>query len=736
MTESQSSLTKNLNICSDEAIGLFVVIRRNGQDARSKLPWTSGKTKMVIGRHDDCDIRVQMPTVSRHQAILNFYPDLNKHKNSGAVTIMDQGNVNRTKLNNVELEKGKEHLLPHKGVITVGDRSLRFEYACGFTPDWNEHYKIKKEPNTSSLTRIANLETNKCMNQNEDATMDLSKLMNRIGGIKSEKNENKPTLTPILPPTSKYTSWRERRRKRVGLTGLTSMKTFDDPDISKDLNFDEASNNNELQVIKIEAVEPISAASPTENNHVGLDTVDENRIMETKHDASRSSNSSECPHISQTMKQNSNRKDSLENNEKKTSVDVNEDQNKMRKHGSNDKVNDDCAIETKHSYISNSITEENMKTESIPSSTHFDSVEISELKVNNVQKNYSTNKEEINYQNKEHKNATFDENNDNVKYAKKDERKLQKIVPHKCKSFMKSDTKKRLEALREKRKNIRSRINTEKKSNQSDAVDENLLTTSNDVFRVEQSNLRNRLRVLREKHMNQVESNISSCNDSKSKTNRISGMAKSFSNNKGIKDILSVKENYGDMSYDCKETHLWKADTELGHESPSSKDPIQKQDYLQLGLGTKIEKGNKTKINQVHDLTKQSALYEHLKNESRQIRRKSHKDKLTTTSKPLRKHLLQNKMKSLNFLDEVFSSPNNGQLIQSSKHAKFESIFSPESKDENVQTPCQKMNKQTYSSSYQHGLEKTSMVRMEELNAEYELGSIIDDNDFLITPTK
>ena len=74
-------------------------------------------------RHEDCDIRVQLPTVSRRHATLSV------DKKTMLVTILDHSSVNVTTVNNIAIA-GKT-VVNHGDKITFGDRSFRFEYAEG-----------------------------------------------------------------------------------------------------------------------------------------------------------------------------------------------------------------------------------------------------------------------------------------------------------------------------------------------------------------------------------------------------------------------------------------------------------------------------------------------------------------------------------------------------------------------------------------------------------------------------
>lgn len=108
-----------------QSVGSVVVICRSGKDGAT-LNWDSKKPGLLLGRHEDCDIRVQLPTVSRRHATLSYDPV------TGIVTLVDHSPVNPTQLNKKPTTGCM--VIHHGDTITVGDRSFRFEYAGKCTP--------------------------------------------------------------------------------------------------------------------------------------------------------------------------------------------------------------------------------------------------------------------------------------------------------------------------------------------------------------------------------------------------------------------------------------------------------------------------------------------------------------------------------------------------------------------------------------------------------------------------
>ena len=89
-------------------------------------------------RTDEADIRVNIPTVSRRQAVVRYRATTAEDGHAtepGAFTIANYGKVNPTLVDGVKVTpEGRELVLPHGAVFTVADRSFRVEYVWGRTP--------------------------------------------------------------------------------------------------------------------------------------------------------------------------------------------------------------------------------------------------------------------------------------------------------------------------------------------------------------------------------------------------------------------------------------------------------------------------------------------------------------------------------------------------------------------------------------------------------------------------
>ncbi|XP_030256711.1 proliferation marker protein Ki-67 isoform X3 [Sparus aurata] len=101
--------------------GKIVVIKRSGGDG-TEFPLTA---TCLFGRKPDCDIRIQLPQVSKEHCRI----DLNENKE---VVLTNLSSVNPTCVNGEALQQSER--LKHGDVITIIDRSFRFEYPPAPTP--------------------------------------------------------------------------------------------------------------------------------------------------------------------------------------------------------------------------------------------------------------------------------------------------------------------------------------------------------------------------------------------------------------------------------------------------------------------------------------------------------------------------------------------------------------------------------------------------------------------------
>uniref|UniRef100_A0A3P9JM20 Marker of proliferation Ki-67 n=1 Tax=Oryzias latipes TaxID=8090 RepID=A0A3P9JM20_ORYLA len=101
--------------------GKIVVIKRSGVDG-TEFPLTAS---CLFGRKPDCDIRIQLPQVSKEHCRI----DLNENKE---VILTNLSTANPTRVNGEVLAQSER--LKHGDTITIVDRSFRFEYPPAPTP--------------------------------------------------------------------------------------------------------------------------------------------------------------------------------------------------------------------------------------------------------------------------------------------------------------------------------------------------------------------------------------------------------------------------------------------------------------------------------------------------------------------------------------------------------------------------------------------------------------------------
>ncbi|XP_041734234.1 titin isoform X2 [Coregonus clupeaformis] len=111
--------------------GKIVVIKRSGGDG-TEFPLTAS---CLFGRKPDCDIRIQLPQVSKEHCRI----ELNENKE---VILTNLSSVNPTRVNGEVFQQSE--CLKHGDLITIIDRSFRFEYPPAPTPKKNRSSTASK----------------------------------------------------------------------------------------------------------------------------------------------------------------------------------------------------------------------------------------------------------------------------------------------------------------------------------------------------------------------------------------------------------------------------------------------------------------------------------------------------------------------------------------------------------------------------------------------------------------
>ncbi|XP_074088266.1 proliferation marker protein Ki-67 isoform X2 [Macrotis lagotis] len=119
-------------------VGYVVIVRRSGNDG-FRYPLT--QATCLLGRSAECDIRLQLPGVAKQQCKIEF----NQHLKEEAV-LTNLNSENPTLLNGITFCHPTK--LEHGDIITIFDRSFRFEYENGFQ---NEEKPRLSEPEAQEV---------------------------------------------------------------------------------------------------------------------------------------------------------------------------------------------------------------------------------------------------------------------------------------------------------------------------------------------------------------------------------------------------------------------------------------------------------------------------------------------------------------------------------------------------------------------------------------------------------
>ncbi|NXF40612.1 KI67 protein, partial [Nyctibius bracteatus] len=122
--------------------GHVIVIKRNGTDG-IKFPLTA--SSCLFGRKTECDIRIQLPQVSKEHCKI----EVNENKE---VILTNLSAVNPTQLNGRCFQQPVP--LEHGDVLTIIDRSFRFEYPLRSTPRRTH----SRSPRDRTLQQVAEVE--------------------------------------------------------------------------------------------------------------------------------------------------------------------------------------------------------------------------------------------------------------------------------------------------------------------------------------------------------------------------------------------------------------------------------------------------------------------------------------------------------------------------------------------------------------------------------------------------
>ncbi|CAM4707593.1 unnamed protein product [Leuciscus chuanchicus] len=120
-------------------LGKIVVIKRHGGGDGTEFPLTAS---CMFGRKLDCDIRIQLPQVSKEHCKI----ELNENKE---LILTNLSSVNPTRINGQVINQSER--LKHGDLITIIDRSFRFEYPPPKTPKKKRLSTVGKDKTVQAL---------------------------------------------------------------------------------------------------------------------------------------------------------------------------------------------------------------------------------------------------------------------------------------------------------------------------------------------------------------------------------------------------------------------------------------------------------------------------------------------------------------------------------------------------------------------------------------------------------
>ncbi|XP_048361751.1 proliferation marker protein Ki-67 isoform X1 [Sphaerodactylus townsendi] len=134
--------------------GKIVVIKRNGTDG-THFPLTVNSC--TFGRKNECDIRIQLPQVSKEHCKI----EVNENKEA---ILTNLSTVNPTQLNGCNFQQPV--YLKHGDVLTIIDRSFRFEYPPG--PLTKKKIARSEEKETLQVLHVQQVEQEELHPQNSE----------------------------------------------------------------------------------------------------------------------------------------------------------------------------------------------------------------------------------------------------------------------------------------------------------------------------------------------------------------------------------------------------------------------------------------------------------------------------------------------------------------------------------------------------------------------------------------
>ncbi|XP_069467572.1 proliferation marker protein Ki-67 isoform X2 [Ambystoma mexicanum] len=219
--------------------GKIVVIKRSGSDG-THFPLTA--SSCLFGRKTECDIRIQLPHVSKEHCKI----EVNENKEA---IVTNLSTVNPTQLNGICIQQPVT--LMHGDILTVIDRSFRFEYPLESTPKKKRHSTALNE----TLQQVAEIEPLRTRRQRSSGPIaDDAESVEKLDSKGPEHTERGSSKRSAIKTTSRrskskesdqspFSELYEMLKHRIDI----KPKQLDDEGKNCSGREDETQENNQLQ---------------------------------------------------------------------------------------------------------------------------------------------------------------------------------------------------------------------------------------------------------------------------------------------------------------------------------------------------------------------------------------------------------------------------------------------------------------------------------------------------------
>ncbi|XP_078079568.1 proliferation marker protein Ki-67 isoform X2 [Mustelus asterias] len=230
--------------------GKIIVIKRTGADGYN-FPLTS--SSCLFGRKTDCDIRIQLPHVSKEHCKLEV-------NENNEVILTNLSEVNRTHLNSKVVLHSER--LKHRDVFTIIDRSFRFEYPL----DSVHNTSPRKRRSLSSL-KNETLQVLHVQQGVDDSSQPSGIARRSTSGRKSDKRDvdkifEAPTKSAKATPNERDGSAPKHQRKRSSTKILNDEQPTDEEYLSPFSKL--------YEIFKQEVTKPIQVKPNEINMHIAV----------------------------------------------------------------------------------------------------------------------------------------------------------------------------------------------------------------------------------------------------------------------------------------------------------------------------------------------------------------------------------------------------------------------------------------------------------------------------------